>query len=750
LKHANALGAAPDVAGSLAEYAFEHAAIWMAAADADLTIVAANAAWRRGFNDESAVGRPLGDFLGPDLLALLDGAEEPGPTSVMDVGERSLEVRIERSGDVVLASLADVTARTVADRARDAARRARAFLLDAAGVTGVHFDPDTELYSLTEEFADVFGRSGVTFTAAELNAATHPEDQPKTHAAAERVVAHGATEDLEVRSKRLDGSSSRIRLLMRPGRRMPSGKYEVFTLAQDVTALAEARDQAQAKARQLSLALHAAKAAVFEIDFRNRTVAYSADFVRMTGCEFTFEEVASGNLVFRTPDAESLRAMDGKWGAGASLDVRVTRDDGERWARIYCDVVEEPDGSTAHVVCLMIDIDDAKRQELALQAAQEAAEAATEAKSRFLASMSHEIRTPMNGVVGVLHLMKDEPISAAGRRLLDEALTCSDMLSQLINDVLDFSKIEAGKLEIRAEPSSARGALDGVLSLLGSQAENKGIRFHCDVDPDLDWVMVDPVRLRQCLFNLVGNAVKFTEIGEVALRLGWAGPERLRFEVADTGAGVPEAARARLFQRFEQAEGPARRSIGGTGLGLAITRNLVEMMGGEIGFRPNMPCGSVFWFEIDTPPVAAPAARINLASGSSLDGVRVLLVDDNAMNRLIGGKVLETLGAEPTLAAGGLEAVEAVRHEAFDLILMDINMPEVDGLEALRRIRRLPEGKGDIPVLALTANVMAHQRDTYLAAGMDGIVGKPFSPGELLEEVLRVAQAQPNTLCKAS
>jgi CheY-like chemotaxis protein len=133
-----------------------------------------------------------------------------------------------------------------------------------------------------------------------------------------------------------------------------------------------------------------------------------------------------------------------------------------------------------------------------------------------------------------------------------------------------------------------------------------------------------------------------------------------------------------------------------------------------------------------------------------LDGVRVLLVDDNAMNRLIGGKVLETLGAEPTLAAGGLEAVEAVRHESFDLILMDINMPEVDGLEALRHIRRLPEGKGDIPVLALTANVMAHQRDTYLAAGMDGIVGKPFSPGELLEEVLRVAQAQPNTLCKAS
>jgi CheY-like chemotaxis protein len=402
------------------------------------------------------------------------------------------------------------------------------------------------------------------------------------------------------------------------------------------------------------------------------------------------------------------------------------------------------------VVGLMIDIDDAKRQALALRAAQEAAEAATEAKSRFLASMSHEIRTPMNGVVGVLHLMKGEPISPGGRRLLDEALACADMLSQLINDVLDFSKIEAGKLEIRPEPSSARGALDGVLSLLDSQAGAKGVAFRRDIDPDLDWVMVDPVRLRQCLFNLVGNAVKFTERGEVALRLGWAGPGRLRFEAADTGAGVPEAARERLFQRFEQAGGSAGQVAGGTGLGLAISRNLVEMMGGEIGFRPNAPHGSVFWFEIDAPPADAPPTRISLSADASLEGLRVLLVDDNATNRLIGGKVLEALGAGTALASGGLEAVEAVRLQAFDLVLMDINMPGIDGLEALRRIRALPDGKGGVPVLALTANVMAHQRDAYLAAGMDGVLGKPFSPAELLTEVLRLAEPQPETLRNVS
>ena len=742
MKRSDALRADQHPANRVAEYAFEHASIWMAAADADLRIVAANAAWRRGFDAEAAVGRSLADFLTPELLASLDGAEKPDLPPLMQAGEFWFEVRLERRGDAILVSLADVTARTVADRARDAARRARAFLLDDAGVTGIHYDPDTELYSLTEEFEDVFGRSGVTFTVDELTAATHPDDRPKTLAASERVVEHGATEDQEVRSLNPNGGWSRLRLLSRPGRRLPSGKYEAFTLSQDITALAEARDLAQARARQLSLALHAAKAAVFEIDFRSRTVEYSQEFVSLTGCEFTFEEVENGNVVFKTPDADALRAMDNKWGEGASLDVRVTRDDGERWVRIYCDVVSEPDDSTAHVVCLMIDIDDAKRQELALQAAQEAAEAATEAKSRFLASMSHEIRTPMNGVVGVLHLLKEEPVSDDGRRLLDEALVCSDMLSQLINDVLDFSKIEAGKLEINPAPSSTQAALDGVLALLRSQANAKRIALRSEVDPDLDWVMIDPVRLRQCLFNLVGNAVKFTDSGEVAVRMRRVGVARLHVEVADTGAGVPPEARDRLFQRFEQMEAPSGRTLGGTGLGLAISRNLVELMGGEIGFRAAEPRGSVFWFEIEAPEVEAPAADGEAGDDALLDGLRILLVDDNRTNRLIGGKVLEALGADPVLAEGGLEAIEAVEREAFDLVLMDINMPGVDGIEAVRRIRRLPMGKGQLPILALTANVMAHQRDSYMAAGMDGVVGKPFSPSELLQEILLAMRAQ--------
>ena len=743
----DAIRAGVDPASDAAGYAFEHAELWMAVATPDLMIVAANAAWRHGFGVEVAAGRAMAEFLGESVTASFAAGERPDAPLRIPVGDLTLEVRLERSGELILAVLADVTPQATAERAREAAQRARACLLDAAGVTGVHHDPDTGLNTLTEEFAEVFG-AGVTFTTEELYRAVNPDDVAKVEAAVARVVAHGVTEDLEVRSRNPQGGSNRMRLLMRPGRRLPSGRHEVFSLSQNVTDLAEARDRAEAKARQLDLALRAANAGVFEIDFVNRTVDCSPGFTRMAGREFSFEQAMAAVPVFDTPDLAAFEAMRDSWGEGNSLDMRIIRDGEERWVRIYSDILRDADGVQLRSVGLMLDIDDAKRQELALQAAQAAAEAATEAKSRFLASMSHEIRTPMNGVVGVLHLLKDEPISSGGRRLLDEALACSDMLAQLINDVLDFSKIEAGKLEIAPQPSSTRAALDGVLALLRPQAEAKGIGLRSEVDAGLDWAVVDPVRLRQCLFNLVGNAVKFTQNGEVVARLSRLGAARLRVEVSDTGLGVPIEARSRLFQRFEQVEGPG--AFGGTGLGLAITRNLVELMDGEIGVQDNVPQGSVFWFEIAAPPAVAPATQVEIGAAASLEGLRVLLVDDNRTNRLIGAKVLEALGAEPVLAEDGAQAIEAVRREPPDLVLMDINMPVMDGLEAVRRIRNLPGGVGDLPVLALTANVMAHQRESYLEAGMDGVIGKPFSPGELLREVLEATRVQQVRLNKAS
>ena len=394
----------------------------------------------------------------------------------------------------------------------------------------------------------------------------------------------------------------------------------------------------------------------------------------------------------------------------------------------------------------MLDIDAHKRQELALNDAWRVAEAATAAKSGFLASVSHEIRTPMNGIVGVLNLLKRESLSSEGRELLTEALGCSDMLSQLINDVLDFSKIEAGKLDLSPVATDPVAVVEGVLNLIRPQTDAKSIYLRSRCDLGMGPAEIDPVRLRQCLFNMIGNAVKFTETGGVEVRLtasGAGAKRRLRCEIEDSGIGVPEAARATLFDRFQQADGGATRRFGGTGLGLAISRSLAQMMGGDLDFESEEGRGSTFWFEIKASPAELPdQIAEHDFSDAPLTGLRVLVVDDNRTNRIIGVKSLEALGAWAMAADSGRAAIEAVGRERFDLSLMDINMPEMDGLEATRRIRALGAFAAAIPVIALTADVMDHHQNTYLAAGMNGVVPKPFSPAQLLSEIARIAGAE--------
>jgi signal transduction histidine kinase len=419
------------------------------------------------------------------------------------------------------------------------------------------------------------------------------------------------------------------------------------------------------------------------------------------------------------------------------------RPDGPRWMKLYFEVEHTPDGRPRRGVGLMIDIDDSKRQELAVGEARRAAEAATEAKSDFLASVSHEIRTPMNGIVGVLNLLKRENLTADGRQLLDEALGCTEMLSQLINDVLDFSKIEAGRLDLSPATVDPVAITESVLNLIRPQAADKGLYLRARFSEGLDWAEIDPVRLRQCLFNIIGNAVKFTEQGGVEVRLSCLGDgaaRRLRCEVEDTGIGVPESARSSLFDRFQQVDGGSTRRFGGTGLGLAISRQLTRMMGGDLDYASREGEGSTFWFEIAAPAALAPAAEAaDDAANAPLSGLKVLVVDDNRVNRLVGVKSLAAMGADAEAVDSGAAAIEAVGTTPFDLILMDVNMPGMDGLEATRRIRGLGTAAAAIPILALTADVMRHQHAAYLAAGMNGVVPKPFSPAQLLMEVARLA-----------
>ena len=512
-------------------------------------------------------------------------------------------------------------------------------------------------------------------------------------------------------------------------------------------ALSAARREAQTNAERLGLALKAARAGVFEVNLKERTFWCSPEFIEVAGRAMTFEEAETPAWPLIHPDDVEavLTSFNPEMTAaviGAAEARLVLPDGAHRWVHISAEPTFDAVGVREKITGLVLDIDTRKQQELALIAAEQAAQAAAEAKSQFLANMSHEIRTPMNGVLGVLHLLQREQLSEEGRQLLQEASDCGRMLSQLLDDVIDLAKIEAGRLDLSPEPTDAVGVLRSVIGLLRRNAEGKGLELKVVTAAESVWIEADPVRLRQGLFNLIGNAIKFTEAGHVEVRLSArtrAGRRRLRFEIEDTGIGISEAAQARLFSRFQQADGSTSRRFGGSGLGLAITRRLAELMDGEVGFVSREGEGSTFWLEIAA-PAAEPRAPADEDDGPPvLEGLRALLVEDNPTNRLVASKMLEALGVAVAMAEHGGLGVEAAMQGGFDFILMDVQMPVMDGLEATRRIRALGGEAGRAPIIGLTANAMAHQREAYMAAGMDGLVAKPISPAALVAEIARVA-----------
>jgi signal transduction histidine kinase len=624
------------------------------------------------------------------------------------------------------------------------AQGVRAQLMHDAEVGPWRYDPDADVYYFSSELSLGHDGAGAPVPSATLALIQHEDDRAKDAEIRARITREGGAAESEMRYRNAEGGWTHLRVLYRAGARLPSGLYEMFGLSVSITALAKARDAAGVMAQRLDLALKASRAGVFEYDYRTDTYWASSEFAHLIGAEGWQRMQSDVFSVLDTEDAASLKALlrRAEDGPAEPVDLRLRRPDGERWMKVYYEVERGPDGAPHRGVGLMIDIHEAKRQEIAVGEARELAEAATRAKSDFLASVSHEIRTPMNGIVGVLNLLRREQLSDEGRQLLEEALGCAGMLSELVNDVLDFSKIEAGKLELSPEATDPAAVTRGVVSLVKPQAEAKGLTLATSFGEGVGWAMIDPVRLRQCLFNLIGNAVKFTDAGGVEVRvsaLGGPDAPKLRFEIEDTGVGVPEDARARLFGRFEQAEAGAARRFAGTGLGLAISRQLARLMGGELDYWSCEGEGSTFWFEIAAPPAAAPDASASEAHEAPLAGLRVLVVDDNRVNRLVGVKSLEALGAEAEAVDSGLAAIAAIEAHAFDVVLMDVNMPGMDGLEATRRIRALGPKGASLPIVALTADVMRHQREACFAAGMNGVVPKPFTPTQLLAELARLS-----------
>ena len=387
---------------------------------------------------------------------------------------------------------------------------------------------------------------------------------------------------------------------------------------------------------------------------------------------------------------------------------------------------------------LEAELEENRRLRTEAQALTVVAQTASRVKTEFLETMSHEIRTPLNGVLGMAQAMERDPLSAKQRTRLGTIRDSGAILLDVINAVLDISRIEAGKMEIIRAPFDLVALADTLRQLYGGLAHDKGLEFSLEIDAEAGgWRDGDAARLRQVLSNLISNAIKFTDTGHVAVRIG-GDAQTLVCTVTDTGVGVPETRRAQIFEKFVQVDGSSTRRTGGSGLGLAICRELVTLMGGQIGFEGPAQGGARFTFEAPCPaltplvlPVAAEAADDEPAMTGEL---KMLVVDDNATNRTVLEAMLGHMGVACGVARDGHEAVAMWEAGPWDAILMDIHMPGMDGLEAGRviRTREAAEGRVRTPILAVTASVLTHETDRYLAAGMDGFVAKPIAAQRLV------------------
>ncbi len=438
-------------------------------------------------------------------------------------------------------------------------------------------------------------------------------------------------------------------------------------------------------------------------------------------------------------------------------ELLVERKDGSLFPALYVfNMLKDKKGRYMGFASVSIDLTERKKVEDDLLLAKERAESATRAKSQFLANMSHEIRTPMNAVIGLTSLLLNTPINSEQRDYIETIRSSGDSLLAVISDILDFSKIEGGMLEVEKKPFNLQKVLEDSVNIFSSLASDKGLDLSYSLEPDVPrQILGDPARLKQILVNLLGNAVKFTEKGEISATVSASGPspgidglEEIMFAVKDTGIGISKDQLGRIFQPFIQADPSTTRKFGGTGLGLVISKNLAERMGGRIWAESEPGKGSVFYFTIGAQPSPAllsardedmPVMEVPDRNGKSKANLRILLAEDNAVNQMVALRMLERLGYQADTAANGKEVLAALKSRSYDIVLMDVQMPEMDGLEAARLIR---SEKVDQPyIIAMTAHAMKGDREVCLEAGMNDYVSKPVRMEELRASILRSLQS---------
>ena len=469
-------------------------------------------------------------------------------------------------------------------------------------------------------------------------------------------------------------------------------------------------------------------------------------FLRMVG--YSEQELAAGQVQWVAMTPEEYRAADAqaiqeltRCGNITPYEKEYIRKDGSRLPVLVGATLFEQSQDTG--VAFVLDLTERKRAE-AEREARHAAEVANQAKSTFLANMSHELRTPLNAILGYAQILGRDP--ALGERQLEGVNVIrksGEHLLTLINDILDLAKIEAGKMDLYLADFQFPKFVQGIIDIIGVKAAQKGLELVCDITSEVpQWIHADEKRLRQVLLNLLSNALKFTDCGQIILRIRFAPPARLRFEVQDTGIGIAANQLASIFQPFEQA-GETQRRLGGTGLGLAISRQYVRLMGGEIQVESQLSQGSTFRFELEMLPaqVATAVATSRTVTGYAGPHRKVLVIDDIAENRTVVTDLLKPLGFEVVEATNGREGLEIAQRLRPDLILMDVVMPELDGLSAMRLLRQLKAFR-EVPILAMSASVSASDSEHSLAAGASAFLPKPIDMDKLLNQIARLLQLE--------
>ena len=684
-----------------------------------------------------------GEWRGESLRKRLDGTVFPADLSITRLP----------SGEMVSVAR-DVTERKRAENAlRTSEERYRKILEQ---IQDGYFEVDLagDLTFCNDALANIVGHTMLSIRGLNPRDFTDPATADRIHATFHRVFTTGEPNPgfdwvLETDDGRRVAVETSVSL-MRDAEGNPVGFRGIM---RDVTARKDAEEALRVSEQRYRLVTQATKETIWDADLVTGRTRWQGAIEEMFGHPELPEFDAAWFEAQIHPDdrARFVAEQDAFFNSSDEVwltELRLRRRDGA-YTQVLCRgiALRDENGRAVRMVGSMMDISERKRHELEMQKAQQQAEAANRAKSEFLANVSHEIRTPMNGVIGMTDLLLTTELDPRQREYADTVRRSGDSLLRIINDILDFSQIEAGKLRVDDLAYDVRAVVDETVALFIEPARAAGLELTSTVDPAVPALLRgDPGRVKQVLMNLVGNAVKFTEQGQVSVTVTVDGdPARMVVRVGDTGIGLTEEQQGRLFQSFSQADASTTRRYGGTGLGLAISKQLTDLMGGRIWVDSEFGVGSTFGFELPlrpaqdqtgtTPRRTSPSARAQPVP-STRDGTaagRVLVAEDNAVNQRVTAAMVERLGFAVEVAGDGERAVELLRTGEYAAVLMDVQMPGMDGFAATRAIRSHEAGSGGArtPVIAMTANARAEDTEKALAAGMDAYLVKPVRAHEL-------------------